>query len=136
MKNRRLTMAASLAIALVAGTWRSEPASAQAPGFKRIELQKHDLAVPEREAVMARGEFQPGAVVPRHTHPGDEIGYVLEGELTLEIDGKAPTKLKAGEVFFVPAGTVHTAKNAGKAAAVVLSTYVVEKGKPLATPAK
>jgi quercetin dioxygenase-like cupin family protein len=136
MKNRSLTMAASLAIALLVGTWSGERANAQVPGFKRVELQKHDLAVPEREAVMARGEFAPGAVVPRHTHPGDEIGYVLEGEVTLELDGKPAMKLKAGEVFFVPAGTVHTAKNAGKAAAVVISTYVVEKGKPLATPAK
>jgi quercetin dioxygenase-like cupin family protein len=75
-------------------------------------------------------------VVPRHTHPGDEIGYVLEGEVTVEFDGKPAAKLKAGDTFFVPAGTVHSAKNASKAAAVVISTYVVEKGKPLATPAK
>jgi quercetin dioxygenase-like cupin family protein len=132
MINSRWTRAAGLAIALLVGTWGVT--HAQVPGFKRVELQRHDLAVPERETVVARGEFAAGAVVPRHTHPGDEIGYVLEGELTIEIDGKPPQKLKAGDTFFVPAGTIHAAKNTSKAAAVALSTYIVEKGKPLATP--
>jgi quercetin dioxygenase-like cupin family protein len=130
-------MAASIAIALLAGTWGIERVVAQGPaGFKRVELQRHDLATPEREAVLARGEFAPGAAVPRHTHPGDEVGYVLEGEVTIELDGKPPLKLKAGDSFFVPAGQVHFASNTGTAVAAILSTYVVEKGKPLATPAK
>lgn len=110
-------------------------ARAQAPGFKRVELQRHDIAVAEREAITVRGEFAAGAAVARHTHPGDEISYVLEGEVVLEVDGKPPQTLKAGQTFFVPAGTIHAAKNASKAAAAVISTYVVEKGKPLATPA-
>lgn len=137
MTNRSVTMAASLVIALLAGAWSIDCAVAQAPaGFKRVELQRHDLATPEREAVLARGEFAPGAVVPRHTHPGDEVGYILEGEMTIELDGKPSLKLKAGDSFFVPAGQVHMASNTSKATAAILSTYVVEKGKPLATPAK
>lgn len=136
MRHRTLTLALSTAIALVAGTWGAHDLLAQAPGFKRVELQKHDLGIPGREAVMMRGEFKPGAAVPRHTHPGEEIGYVLQGEVTLEIDGKPAAKLKAGDVFFVPAGQIHAARNAGKADALVVSTYVVEKGKPLATPVK
>jgi quercetin dioxygenase-like cupin family protein len=148
MKNLRLTIAA-IAIALLAGTWGIQRSSAQtaaktappagAPamtGFKRVELQKHDLSVQGREVVQARGEFQPGATVPKHTHPGEEIGYILEGEITVEVDGKPAQTLKAGDVFFIPAGTVHAAKNSGKGAAAVLSTYVVEKGKPLASPVK
>ena len=136
MKNRRLIMVASVAIAWLAGTWSTQPASAQAPSFKRVELQRHDLATKDREAVVARGEFQPGAAAPRHTHPGEEIGYVLDGELVLELDGQPPTKLKAGDTFFIAAGQVHSAKNAGKTQAIVLSTYILEKGKPLATPVK
>jgi quercetin dioxygenase-like cupin family protein len=136
MSTRRRTMVASIAIALLAGTWSIQHASAQAPGFKRVELQRHDLATPDREAVVARGEFQAGAAAPKHTHPGDEVGYVLEGELVVEIDGKPALKLKAGDTFFIPAGQVHSAKNPGKAAAAVLSTYILEKGKPLATPVK
>jgi quercetin dioxygenase-like cupin family protein len=86
--------------------------------------------------VVARGDFMPGAAVPRHTHPGEELSYVIAGEVVLEIDGKPAQTLKAGDVFFVPAGQIHAARNAGKSEAHVLSTYVVEKGKPLATPVK
>jgi quercetin dioxygenase-like cupin family protein len=148
MNNLRLTIAA-IAIAVLAGTGGIQRSSAQtaktappaggAPamtGFKRVELQKHDLTAQGREAVQARGEFQPGATVPKHTHPGEEIAYVLEGEITVEVDGQPAKTLKAGEAFFIPAGTVHAAKNSGKGAAAVLSTYVVEKGKPLASPVK
>ena len=149
MTNLRLTMAA-IAIALLAGTGAVQTSSAQpaaktappagAPamptGFKRVELQKHDLTASGREAVQARGEFQLGAAVPKHTHPGEEIAYILEGEITVEVDGKPAQTFKAGDAFFIPAGTVHAAKNSGKGAAAVLSTYVVEKGKPLATPVK
>jgi quercetin dioxygenase-like cupin family protein len=109
---------------------------AQQPGVKRIEIQDHDLSIPGRHVVQARAEFEPGAVVGRHTHPGEEISYVLEGELTLEVDGKPARVVKAGEPIFIPAGTVHAAKNAGSGKAVVFLTYVVEKGKPVATPVK
>jgi quercetin dioxygenase-like cupin family protein len=137
MRDRRLTIAASIAVVLTAATWGIRSLNAQPPsGFKRVELQRHDLAISGREAVMTRGEFNPGAAVPRHTHPGEEVAYVLAGEITVEVDGKPPATLKAGDTFFVPAGTVHLARNGGKVAATVLSTYVVEKGKPLATPVK
>jgi quercetin dioxygenase-like cupin family protein len=136
MKHRRPSFAA-IAFALLAGVWGTQDSSAQAPaGFKRVELQRHDLSTPGREVVVARGEFQAGAMAPKHTHPGEEIGYVLEGELTVELEGKPPLKLKAGDTFFVPLGTVHSAKNAGKGQALVLSTYTVEKNQPLATPVK
>jgi quercetin dioxygenase-like cupin family protein len=119
---------------VVFGAWGARRLAAQQTGFKRVELQKHDLSTAGREAVQVRGEFNPGAGVGRHTHPGEEISYVLEGEVVVEMDGKPPLTLKAGDVFFVPAGQVHAAKNNGTAPAKVLSTYIVEKGKPLATP--
>ena len=137
MDIRKWTMAGGMALAVLVGMWGTDLASAQAPaGFKRVELQRHDLGVKDREAVTARGEFQPGAAVPKHTHPGEEVGYVLEGELTVEVEGSPAKTLKAGDSFFIPAGQVHSAKNASAAAANVLSTYIVEKGKPLATPVK
>jgi quercetin dioxygenase-like cupin family protein len=105
---------------------------AQQPGFKRTELQKHDLGTPRAEVVQVRAEFEPGGAVGRHTHPGEEVSYVLEGSIELEVDGKTQT-VEAGKPFFIPAGTVHAAKNNGKGAAKVLSTYIVEKGKPLAS---
>jgi quercetin dioxygenase-like cupin family protein len=70
-------------------------------------------------------------VAPRHSHPGEEIVYVLEGLLEYEVDGQPPVTLKAGDVLFIPAGTIHAAKNVGTDNAAELATYVVEKGKPL-----
>ena len=107
----------------------------QQPTFKRTVLQQADISVPGREAVTAVAEFQPGAAAGRHTHPGEEIGYVLEGQLLLEQDGKAAVTLRAGQTFLIPPGTVHNATNSGSGTARVVATYLVEKGKPLATPA-
>jgi quercetin dioxygenase-like cupin family protein len=135
MTHRRWTFAAGIAIALLA-TLGMQHSRAQTPGFKRVELQKQDLSAPGREAVVARAELDGGALLPRHTHPGEEIGYVLEGELVLEVEGKPALTIKAGDSYFIPAGKVHAAKNTGKARAAVLATYIVEKGKPLAAPAK
>jgi quercetin dioxygenase-like cupin family protein len=109
---------------------------AQQPGFTRKLLQDQNLSVPERHAVQALAEFIPGGAAGRHTHPGEELGYVLEGTLQLEIDGQPPRTLKAGEAFFVPAGIVHDGRNVGSGPAKVLATYVVETGKPVASAAK
>ena len=111
-------------------------ASAQQPGFTRKMLQDQTLSVQGRHAVQAIAEFAPGASAGKHTHPGEELGYLLEGTLQLEIDGEAPRTLKAGDSFFVPAGKVHDGKNIGSGPAKVLATYVVETGKPVGSPAK
>ena len=109
---------------------------AQQPGFTRKLLQDHDISAPDRHVVQALAEFVPGGVAGKHTHPGEEFGYVVEGTLELEIAGQPARTVKAGESFFVPAGVVHDGKNIGTGALKVLATYVVEKGKPVASPAK
>ena len=111
-------------------------AQSQLAGTKRTDLQRHDLSVPGREAIQVRVEFDPGYSSPRHTHPGGEIIYVLEGTLEYEVEGKAPVTLKTGDVLFIPAGTVHSAKNVGTVNGAELATYIVEKGKPLVTVVK
>jgi quercetin dioxygenase-like cupin family protein len=116
----------------IAGLLAQQPA----PAFKRTVLQQTDISVPGREAVTAIAEFPGGAAAGRHTHPGEEIGYVLEGQVLLEQDGKPAVTLKAGQAFFIPAGTIHNATNTGSGLARVLANYVVEKGKPMATPVK
>ena len=108
---------------------------AQQAAFKRTVLQQADISVPGREVVTAVADFQPGATPGRHTHPGEEIGYILEGTFLVEQDGKPAATLKAGQTFLIPAGTIHNATNTGSAPARILATYIVEKGKPLATPA-
>lgn len=109
---------------------------AQQPGVTRTDLQRHDLSAPGREVVQVRVALAPGVVFPKHTHPGDEVVYVLEGTLEYQIEGGAPVTLRAGEVLFVPAGAIHTATNVGRAEGVELATYVVEKGRPLLSVVK
>ncbi|MFZ4287859.1 cupin domain-containing protein [Variovorax sp. HJSM1_2] len=110
-------------------------AFAQASGLSRTMVGKADVSVPGREAVVARVEVAAGAKAGRHTHPGDEISYVTDGEVTLLVDGQEPRKVKAGESFVVPAGVVHDAHNDSAAPVKLVGVYVVEKGKPLASPA-
>lgn len=109
--------------------------SAQQPAFKRTVLQQADLSAPGREAVMAMVEFPDGSQTGRHTHPGEEISYVESGLFILEIDGQPAKTLKAGDVFLVPAGAVHNGHPVPGSTAKVLATYVIEKGKPVSTPA-
>ncbi len=109
--------------------------AAQAPTFKRTVLQQADLSSAGREVVQAVADFEPKATPGRHTHPGEEIGYILEGTFLVEQDGKAPVTVQAGGTFLIPAGTIHNATNTGAGAGKILATYIVEKGKPLATPA-
>jgi quercetin dioxygenase-like cupin family protein len=126
MKTVRILTAAVLIAA-------SGLAQAQLAGTRRVDLQRHDLSAQGREVIQARVEIDPGVTSPRHTHPGEEIIYVLEGSLEYQVDGKPPVTLKAGDVLFIPAGTIHAAKNVGSGNAAELATYVVEKGKPLVT---
>src|SRR5215471_20568040 len=109
--------------------------TAQAPGMKRTVLLKEDLAVPGQELVQAIVDLPNGVRSGRHTHPGEEVAYVLEGEIILAVQGKPPRTLKAGDTFFVEKGRIHETLNESGAPAKILVTYTVEKGKPLATPA-
>ena len=126
----------AVTVLIVASGLALHVALSQQPGIKRTDLQRHDLSVPGREVIQVRVELAPGVSFPKHTHPGEEIIYVLEGSLEYEVEGKPPVTLKAGEVLFIPAGTVHAARNVGSGNAAELATYVVEKGKPLVVVVK
>jgi quercetin dioxygenase-like cupin family protein len=135
---RMTTMRLMVAAVLIAGSGLAavHVARAQGPGLTRKDLQKHDLSVPGREVVQVRVDFAPGAFAHRHSHPGEEIVYGIEGTMEYQIDGKPPVTIKAGEVLFIPAGAIHAVKNVGSGSAAELATYIVEKGKPLLVPAK
>ena len=133
MKTARIIGAAML---IVASGLALHMAQAQLSGTRRIDLQRHDLSAHGREAIQVRVDFAPGAAFGRHRHPGEEIIYVIEGSLEYEVEGKPPITLKAGDVLFIPAGTIHAAKNVGSGNGAELATYVVEKGKPLITLVK
>jgi quercetin dioxygenase-like cupin family protein len=126
----------AVAVLIVAGGLALHVGQAQQPGVKRTELQRHDLGISGREVVQVRVDLAPGVAFPPHSHPGEEIIYVIEGLWEYEVDGKPPVTLKAGDVLFIPAGTIHSAKNVGSGNGAELATYIVEKGKPLLTLAK
>jgi quercetin dioxygenase-like cupin family protein len=133
MKTTRIIAVSLLAIVSALGL---HLASAQQPGVKRTELQRHDLSAPGREVIQVRVAVDPGVALPMHSHHGEEMVYVLEGAWEFQLEGKGVQTLKAGDVAFVPTGVKHWAKNVGSDTGSVLATYVVEKGKPLVIPAK
>jgi quercetin dioxygenase-like cupin family protein len=123
------------AMLILAGTTAFAADPPRPSGTTRTDLQRHDLSIAGREVLQARVDFAPGATFPRHTHPGEEIIYVLEGTLEYEVAGK-PVTLKAGDVLFVPNGVVHAARNVGNGPAAELATYILKHGKPLTVLAK
>jgi quercetin dioxygenase-like cupin family protein len=104
--------------------------SAQQSGIKRTDLQRYDLTVPGYQTVQARIDFEAHTAFGKHSHPGEEVIYVLDGVLEYEVEGQSAVRLKAGEVLFIPAGVVHSARNNSHVKASELATYIVEKGKP------
>ena len=133
MKTLKIIAAAVL---IVGSAWAQIATPASRPGVTRTDLQRHDLSIPGREVIQAIINLAPGVLAPRHSHPGEEIIYVLYGSLEYTIEGKPPVTLKAGDVLFVPAGAVHSARNVGDLHAAELATYIVEKGKTLVQPAR
>jgi quercetin dioxygenase-like cupin family protein len=109
-------------------------ATTQVQTIKRTPLQKFDLPGTQYETVIGIAEIVPNVNIGRHTHPGPESGFMLEGEMVLIVDGQPPKTVKAGESYQVPPGAIHDARS-GPQGAKVIATYVVEKGKPLASPA-
>lgn len=106
---------------------------AQQAAIGRTVLQQADISVAGREVVTVKAEFSKGATTGRHTHPGEEVTYVLDGMLTLEVEGAPTWVVKAGQAFLVPAGKVHNAI-ATDGSVTAVANYIVEKGKPLSTP--
>jgi quercetin dioxygenase-like cupin family protein len=130
MTNKRIIAIAALIVTIGLAV---HIAHAQMVGAKRTDLQRHDLSISGHEVIQTIVELGPGSTAPRHRHPGEEIIYVLEGTWEYTVEGEAPVTLKAGDVLFIPAGAVHSARNVGAGRGRELATYIVEKGKPLIT---
>lgn len=137
-KRARHLLAGLLAVAGVALGFVAAPAVlAQMPdttGIGRTAVLRHDLDK-RSEAIQVRVDFAPGSSFPAHSHPGPELAFVLEGTMQYVMDGKTHI-LKTGQSLFIPAGAVHSARNAGPAHAAELATYFVEKGKPVVVLSK
>ncbi|MBK9081985.1 MAG: cupin domain-containing protein [Rhizobiales bacterium] len=123
-------------LAALAASGLAQPAAAQQPtAIQRIELAKQ-MFPPDRFATFIyMVVVQPGGIVARHTHPGIEMGYTLEGDAVLSVEGQPDLKMTPGVTYSVPPGAIHGAKNTGDKPIKIVATFVVEKDKPLATPA-
>ena len=130
---------ASCALCAITGFVATEASAQGAPaaagGVTRKILSKTDGPAPGYETLLVEATIEAGVAVGRHTHPGIESAFVLEGGFELPIQGQPTRMLKAGDGFQIPPETPHAGGKAGTAKSVILITYVVEKGKPLATPA-
>ena len=131
VKSRLALMVAVGVAATVAGIngVKAQPA----PSVKRTVLLRQDMTVAGREAVMALVELPPGSTEGRHTHPAEVYAYVLEGTVTLEVEGQPEKTLKAGDVFTIAPGQIHQGSNKGTATARLSAVFFAEKGKPLTT---
>jgi len=112
---------------------QSEPADALAATLKRTEIQRGPLSLPGREMVQVRTEIPVGVASGWHTHPGEEVGYIIAGTVQMEIRDGPTLILNAGDGFLIPPRVPHNALDLGPATGLMLSTYIVEVGQPIAT---
>jgi len=133
MKSIHLIVTAALLVA--SGLAQSQQQTTTA-GIGRIEALRHDYGDSGHELIQVRVDFGPGASFPKHTHPGVEVAYVLSGTVEYQLGDQPPVVPKTGDALYIPAGTPHSAKSVGNAAAAELATYIVEKGKPVVVLSK
>lgn len=133
MNRHGIIVAAALIAATSLASLAARSEEPRLGDIKRTHLMKEALSVPGREVVQVRVDFPPGVVAVRHSHPGEELVYLIEGELEYRLDGRPPVILKSGDVLLIPHGVHHAVKNVGSGNAAELATYIVETGKPLLT---
>ena len=133
MKPAHLLLIGAAALGLNAAA--DEPKAAAAAPVRNI-LEKHDQSgVPGKEIVIGTATLPPGSAIGYHTHPGDEAGYVVKGNLILKTQGQPDRALKAGDSFFNPRGAVHSLVVApGSDGGMAVSSWIVDKGEPMAPP--
>jgi quercetin dioxygenase-like cupin family protein len=129
-------IAATVTLLLFASMGAASSAALGEEPLRRTDLIKNLIDIPGHEVVQVRVDFLPGVLAAKHSHPGEEIAYVIEGTLEYISDGRAPVTLSAGQSLFIPTGVVHSARNVGSGKASELATYVVENGKTLVVPSK
>jgi quercetin dioxygenase-like cupin family protein len=134
MLTRAMLCVATVMFATLVGYGPVAAQQANQP-IKRTILQKSDVPGTNYETVFGIAEIAPNAEFASHTHPGTESSYIMEGSITLNVKGYPTREAKAGDSMLIPAGVPHSG-NAGASGAKIVATWVVEKGKPLASPAE
>jgi len=134
----RIFAVAAAAAALFAVSADAQPAAPPKPIPTHVFLDHVPLSgAPNKTTTMLSIEWPPNASSGRHYHDGDEYGLVTEGALRITyFNGKPPLTVKAGEAYHNPAGLVHETRNASSSMTYSISVLVIDRGKPLSTPAK
>jgi quercetin dioxygenase-like cupin family protein len=114
-------------------TTDGQPADELTSRLKRTELQRSASSIPGRDIVQVLTEIPVGVASGWHIHPGEEIGYILAGTVQMEIEDRETLILDAGDPFLIPPRVPHNATDLGPGTGMMLSTYLVETGEPLAT---
>ncbi len=132
MPTRRRLFGCTICAAIGLG---STAAQAQQPtGITRTILQRTDHPGDRHITLLVRVEVEPNALVARHTHPGIETGYAIEGDSIMRVDGQPERPIGPGDHYLIPTGVPHEVRN-GPRKTTIIATFVVEKDKPLASPA-
>lgn len=136
MRRTLLMLTVTVGVGIAIGVGGTRLLSAQQPDIKRTELLRTALPdVAGKDAVVFTAEIPPGVVTGKHRHPGSELIYVLEGSYVLEVEGKGPLPLKAGDARWAPPGEIHAAKSVGSTQpSKVLVFLIADKDQPLAVP--
>lgn len=101
--------------------------------LKRTEIQHSASSIPGRDIVQVLTEIPTGVESGWHTHPGEEVGYIISGTVRMMIEGRATLTLESGDGFLIPPGMPHNARDVGPGTGMMLSTYLLEAGQPIAT---
>jgi quercetin dioxygenase-like cupin family protein len=136
MSMKSVVMAAVAAFAMLGACALAQTSTAQdalAGSLMRREVQRAPLSIAGREVVQVLTEIPPGVASGWHVHPGEEVGYILAGDVEMRVEGRPTMVLHAGEGFLIPPNTPHNARDVGPETGRMLSTYIVQSGQPLST---
>jgi quercetin dioxygenase-like cupin family protein len=139
MKRKAILLTLVLTLGIAFGVIGSQVISkAQQQPARNIVLQRADLVgIEGKEGLVVLTEIAPGEVGAKHYHSGNQFGYVLDGSMIMDIEGKPPVTYKPGEAYYLLPKQVHSAKNvSGTAPVKVLAFAIAEKGQPFNVPVK
>jgi quercetin dioxygenase-like cupin family protein len=111
----------------------ADTAKVSTPDFVRTDLQRAPSPVPGWEIRQTLVQIAPGTASGRHSHPGPEVGYIVQGDVSMEFDDDTALELHSGDPFLIPPGRIHNARNVGTVGTKMLSTYFVDPDQPLVT---
>lgn len=131
INKRLLALLAALTTLGASAAAQTSPQDELSAGLMRSEVQRAPLSIPGREIVQVLTEIPPGVASGWHVHPGEEVGFIVAGEVEMIVAGRQAMVLRAGEGFLIPPRTPHNARDIGPETGHMLSTYIVEPDQPL-----